>query len=185
MRGALICRVDRKTASCAFYVSTRQAFGQILPISLPRRRIIGLLLYSGCQCGKSDRKILEGEARQGGSPFPRTKKAPAGARRRACLCPRHRDDEQRHTSPGAAGVFEGAAPPVLMVRVKGLEPIRRKAPDPKSGLSTNSNTPAGSAKVRICFDSAKWPMQKKQLRKGSCRRVGYGKSEAGASKRYR
>ena len=29
------------------------------------------------------------------------------------------------------------------VRVKGLEPIRRKAPDPKSGLSTNSNTPAG------------------------------------------
>jgi|GEM_PF-2956798 len=62
---------------------------------------------------QSDRKILEGEARQGGSPFPRTKKAPAGARRRACLCPRHRDDEQRHTSPGAAGVFEGAAPPVL------------------------------------------------------------------------
>ena len=116
VRGALICRVDRKTASCAFYVSTRQAFGQILTISLPRRRIIGLLLYSGCQCGKSDRKILEGEARQGGSPFPRTKKAPAGARRRACLCPRHRDDEQRHTSPGAAGVFEGAAPPVLMVR---------------------------------------------------------------------
>ena len=100
----VICRVDRKTASCAFYVSTRQVFGQKLPISLPRRRIIGLLLYSGCQCGK---------ARQGGSPFPRTKKAPAGARRRACLCPRHRDDEQRHTSPGAAGVFEGAAPPVL------------------------------------------------------------------------
>ncbi len=42
---------------------------------------------------QSDRKILEGS-----------------------LCPRHRDDEQRHTSPGAAGVFEGAAPPVLMVR---------------------------------------------------------------------
>ena len=68
---------------------------------------------------QSDRKILEGDARQGGSPFPRTKKAPAGARRRACLCPRHRDDEQRHTSPGAAGVFEGAAPPVLMVRAMG------------------------------------------------------------------
>ena len=70
------CRVDRKTASCAFYVSMRQK-------------------------------------RNG------TKKAPAGARRRACLCPRHRDDEQRHTSPGAAGVFEGAAPPVLIVRAMG------------------------------------------------------------------
>ena len=56
--------------------------------------------------------------------------------------PLDRDDEQRHTSPGAAGVYEGAAPPVLMVRVKGLEPIRLSAPDPKSGLSTNSNTPA-------------------------------------------
>ena len=55
-----ICRVDRKMASCAFCVSTRQAFGQKLPISLLRRRIIGLLLYSGCQCGKSDRKIWEG-----------------------------------------------------------------------------------------------------------------------------
>ena len=30
-----------------------------------------------------------------------------------------------------------------LVRVKGLEPIRIAAPDPKSGLSTNSNTPAG------------------------------------------
>ena len=30
----------------------------------------------------------------------------------------------------------------VRVRVKGLEPIRREAPDPKSGLSTNSNTPA-------------------------------------------
>jgi len=58
MHTQVIFRVDRKTASCAFYVSTRQAFGQKLPISLPRRRIIGLLLYSGCQCGK---------ARQGGS----------------------------------------------------------------------------------------------------------------------
>ena len=29
------------------------------------------------------------------------------------------------------------------VRAKGLEPIRIAAPDPKSGLSTNSNTPAG------------------------------------------
>ena len=27
--------------------------------------------------------------------------------------PLDRDDEQRHTSPGAAGVYEGAAPPVL------------------------------------------------------------------------
>ena len=39
------------------------------------------------------------------------------------------------------------------VRVKGLEPIRRKAPDPKSGLSTNSNTPAdGIAKVLIFYE---------------------------------
>ena len=38
------------------------------------------------------------------------------------------------------------------VRVKGLEPIRLAAPDPKSGLSTNSNTPAGGAKVIIIFE---------------------------------
>ena len=30
----------------------------------------------------------------------------------------------------------------LFVRAKGLEPLHRKAPDPKSGLSTNFNTPA-------------------------------------------
>ena len=29
-----------------------------------------------------------------------------------------------------------------MVRVMGLEPIRLSAPDPKSGLATNYNTPA-------------------------------------------
>ena len=29
-----------------------------------------------------------------------------------------------------------------MVRMKGLEPSRRKAPDPKSGVSTNSTTSA-------------------------------------------
>ena len=29
-----------------------------------------------------------------------------------------------------------------MVRLIGLEPTRRKAPDPKSGVSTNSTTPA-------------------------------------------
>ena len=33
-------------------------------------------------------------------------------RRSACLCPRYRDDVQRHTGPGAAGVYEGAEPPV-------------------------------------------------------------------------
>ena len=37
-----------------------------------------------------------------------------------------------------------AVPPV---RVKGLEPIRRKAPDPKSGLSTNFNTPANRLQI--------------------------------------
>lgn len=30
----------------------------------------------------------------------------------------------------------------FVVRAKGLEPPRRKAPDPKSGTSTNSATPA-------------------------------------------
>ena len=34
--------------------------------------------------------------------------------------------------------------PVNIVRVKGLEPIRTKAPDPKSGLATNYNTPASA-----------------------------------------
>ncbi len=34
--------------------------------------------------------------------------------------------------------------PVKIVRVKGLEPIRTKAPDPKSGLATNYNTPASA-----------------------------------------
>ena len=29
-----------------------------------------------------------------------------------------------------------------MVRMKGLEPSRREAPDPKSGVSTNSTTSA-------------------------------------------
>ena len=43
-----------------------------------------------------------------------------------------------------------------LVRAKGLEPIRLAAPDPKSGLATNYNTPAimivtpdGSAKIDI------------------------------------
>ena len=33
-----------------------------------------------------------------------------------------------------------------VVRVEGLEPPCREAPDPKSGVSTNFTTPAGSAK---------------------------------------
>ena len=44
----------------------------------------------------------------------------------------------------------------IFVRAKGLEPIRLTAPDPKSGLATNYNTPAimivtpdGSAKIDI------------------------------------
>ena len=38
----------------------------------------------------------------------------------------------------------------LFVRAKGIEPIRLAAPDPKSGLSTNFNTPAyfGNANVQ-------------------------------------
>ena len=31
----------------------------------------------------------------------------------------------------------------FVVRVKGLEPSHREAPDPKSGVSTNFTTPAG------------------------------------------
>ena len=31
---------------------------------------------------------------------------------------------------------------LFFVRAKGIEPIRLSAPDPKSGLSTNFNTPA-------------------------------------------
>lgn len=34
----------------------------------------------------------------------------------------------------------------FLVRMKGLEPIRLTAPDPKSGLATNYNTPASKAK---------------------------------------
>ena len=43
----------------------------------------------------------------------------------------------------------------LFVRAKGIEPIRLSAPDPKSGLSTNFNTPATVFKrekqIGICF----------------------------------
>jgi len=41
------------------------------------------------------------------------KKAPCRAPAEGVSLPLDRDDKQRHTSPGAAGVFEGAAPPVL------------------------------------------------------------------------
>ena len=41
------------------------------------------------------------------------------------------------------------------MRAKGLEPPRRKAPDPKSGTSTNSATPAKcGANVSVFFTSA-------------------------------
>ncbi len=40
-------------------------------------------------------------------------------------------------------LFTGISKAVIFaVRAKGLEPPRRKAPDPKSGTSTNSATPA-------------------------------------------
>ena len=51
------------------------------------------------------------------APAPPVSEAPAGARRRACLCDWESDDGQRHTSPGAAGVYEGAAPPVSIVAI--------------------------------------------------------------------
>ena len=37
----------------------------------------------------------------------------------------------------------------LFVRAKGLEPIRLTAPDPKSGLATNYNTPAELSSERM------------------------------------
>ena len=49
--------------------------------------------------------------------------------------------------PGRAGTRphkkrEPAMVLFFFVRAKGIEPIRLTAPDPKSGLSTNFNTPA-------------------------------------------
>lgn len=37
----------------------------------------------------------------------------------------------------------------LFVRVKGLEPPRREAPDPKSGVSTNFTTPASDERFEV------------------------------------
>lgn len=37
-----------------------------------------------------------------------------------------------------------------MVRTRGLEPPHRKAPDPKSGVSANSTTPAGDFSFKSC-----------------------------------
>ena len=64
------CRVAAQNVLNGDYVSTRQAFGQILPISLPRRRINR----------PSTVFWLSMRQKRNG-----TKKAPAGARRRACL----------------------------------------------------------------------------------------------------
>ena len=44
--------------------------------------------------------------------------------------------KKKYTSKGA----------IKLVREKGLEPPRRKAPDPKSGASANSATPASQQK---------------------------------------
>ena len=53
--------------------------------------------------------------------------------------------EGRHLGMGE----RRACCPLNFVRMGGLEPPRRKAPDPKSGLSTNFNTSASSgAKIR-------------------------------------
>ena len=45
---------------------------------------------------------------------------------------------------------------LFYVRAKGIEPIRLTAPDPKSGLSTNFNTPAnfGTANVQQFLENA-------------------------------
>ena len=49
----------------------------------------------------------------------------------------------------------------LFVRAKGIEPIRLSAPDPKSGLSTNFNTPANRiANVRQFIGFANFILQK-------------------------
>ena len=39
------------------------------------------------------------------------------------------------------------------VRAEGLEPTHLSAPDPKSGVSTNSTTPAGGAKIGFTLDA--------------------------------
>ena len=39
--------------------------------------------------------------------------------------------------------YNNITPSILLVRLIGLEPTRRKAPDPKSGVSTNFTTGAG------------------------------------------
>ena len=49
--------------------------------------------------------------------------------------------------------------PTRTVRLTGLEPARRKTPDPKSGASTNSATgalPFAGAKVRLFSESTKF-----------------------------
>ena len=49
--------------------------------------------------------------------------------------------------------------PTCYVRLTGLEPARRKTPDPKSGASTNSATgalPFAGAKVRLFSESTKF-----------------------------
>ncbi len=43
---------------------------------------------------------------------------------------------------GVNGIVLPVTPFASSVRAKGLEPIRLAAPDPKSGLATNYNTPA-------------------------------------------
>ena len=45
----------------------------------------------------------------------------------------------------------------LMVRMKGLEPSRREAPDPKSGVSANFTTSALAIKWYALKDSNLWP----------------------------
>ena len=61
--------------------------------------------------------------------------------------PLDRDDEQRHTSPGAAGVFEGAAPPVLKCGRRDSNPYAVRHQILSLGCLPIPTHPHGDAKI--------------------------------------
>ena len=67
---------------------------------------------------------------------PESARLPAGC----CLCDRCCPKDGDTKTLSLRGTKKAAYPAAISVRAKGLEPIRTKAPDPKSGLATNYNT---------------------------------------------
>ena len=67
---------------------------------------------------------------------PESARLPAGC----CLCDRCCPKDGDTKTLSLRGTKKAAYPAAIFVRAKGLEPIRTKAPDPKSGLATNYNT---------------------------------------------